>query len=141
VKAKRLWETSKSEVELRDEGDQYIMAQSVVEWTGDQIEEAARQASRAATALAASLEESLGATRRIAKLGGDTAEELIDDTIKRLQRHPVETVTATFSIGIATGFTIAVATGIFIPRTIWFRNMTRRHFSAPGMRPLQGAPQ
>jgi hypothetical protein len=117
------------------------MAQSVVEWTGDQIAEAARQGSRAATALADAFEESLGATRRIAKQGGDTAEELMDDTIKRLQRHPVETAIATFSIGIATGATIGVATGIFITRTIWFRNMTRRHFSAHGMRPLQGVPQ
>jgi ABC-type nitrate/sulfonate/bicarbonate transport system permease component len=90
------------------------MAQSVVEWTGDQIAEAARQASRAATALADALEESLGATRRIAKQGGDTAEELMDDTIKRLQRHPVETVVATFSIGIATGIAIGIATGISI---------------------------
>jgi hypothetical protein len=77
-------------------------------------QEAARQASRGATALADALEESLGATRRIAKQGGDTAEELVDDTIKRLQRHPVETVIATFSIGIATGITIGVATGICI---------------------------
>ena len=130
----------KGEVELRNEGGQYIMAQSVVEWTGDQISEAARQGSRAATALADALEESLGATRRIAKQGGDTAEELIDDTIKRLQRHPVETVIATFSVSIATGITIGVAAGIFIARTIWFRSMTGRHFSAPGMRPLQGAP-
>jgi hypothetical protein len=45
----------KGEVELRDEGDQYIMAQSVAEWTGDQVAEAARQASRAATALADAL--------------------------------------------------------------------------------------
>jgi hypothetical protein len=117
------------------------MAQSVVEWTGDQIAEAARQASRASTALADALEESLGATRRIAKQGGDTAEELMDDTIKRLQRHPVETVIATFSIGIATGITVGVATGMFIASTIWFRNMARRHFSAPRMRPLQGVPQ
>jgi hypothetical protein len=114
VKAKRLWGPSKRQVELRDERDQYIMAQSVVEWTGDRIAEAARQTSRATTALADALEESLGATRRIAKQGGDTAEELMDDTIKRLQRHPVETVIATFSIGIAAGITIGVATGIFI---------------------------
>jgi hypothetical protein len=90
------------------------MAQSVVEWTGDQIAEAARQASRASTALADALEESLGATRRIAKQSGDTAEELMDETIKRLQRHPVETVVATFSIGMATGITIGLATGIFV---------------------------
>jgi hypothetical protein len=90
------------------------MEKSVVEWTGDRIAETARQASRSATALADALEESLGATRRIAKQGGDAAEELMDDTIKRLQRHPVETVIATFSIGIATGITIGIATGIFI---------------------------
>ena len=40
------------------------MAQSVAEWTGDQVAEAARQASRAATALADALEESL--ERRVA---------------------------------------------------------------------------
>ena len=37
------------------------MAPSVVEWTGDQIAEAARQASRAASVLVDALEESLGA--------------------------------------------------------------------------------
>lgn len=90
------------------------MAQSVAEWTSDQVAEAARQASRAATALADALEESLGATRRVVKQGGDTAEELMDETIKRLQRHPVETVVATFSIGIAAGLAIGIATGISI---------------------------
>jgi hypothetical protein len=90
------------------------MAQSVAEWTGDQIAQTARHASRAATAVADALEESLGATRRVAKQGGDAAEELIDDTIKRLQRHPIETVIATFSIGVATGITIGIATGLLI---------------------------
>jgi hypothetical protein len=110
----KVGEPGKGAVELRDEGDEDMMAQSVAEWTGDQVAEAARQASRAATALADALEESLGATRRIAKQGGDTAEELMDDTIKRLQRHPVETVVATFSIGVATGIAIGVATGISV---------------------------
>jgi methyl-accepting chemotaxis protein len=90
------------------------MAQTVVEWTGDQIAEAARQASKATNALAEALEEGLGVTRRIAKQGGDAAEELMDETIKRLQRHPVETVVATFSIGIAAGLAIGLATGVFI---------------------------
>jgi hypothetical protein len=60
------------------------------------------------------LEESLGVTRRAAKLGGDAAEELMDDTVKRLSRHPIETVAATFAIGIGTGIAIGIATGILI---------------------------
>ena len=44
--------------------------------------------------------------RRAAKHGGDAAEELIDDTTKRLQRHPIETVAAMFAIGIAVGILI-----------------------------------
>jgi hypothetical protein len=94
------------------------MAPTVVEWTGDQIAEAARQASRAASVVVDALEESLGATRRAAKLSGDAAEELMDDTIKRLTRHPVETVVATFAIGIGTGIAIGIATGVLIGWTV-----------------------
>ena len=94
------------------------MAQSVAEWTGDQIAQAASQLSRSASAVVDAIEESVGATRRAAKLGGDAAEELMDDTIKRLTRHPVETVVATFAIGIGTGIAIGVATGILIGWTV-----------------------
>jgi hypothetical protein len=94
------------------------MAQTVVEWTGDQITEAARQASRATAAVVDALEEGLGATRRAAKLGGDTAEELMEDTIKRLTRHPVETVVVTFAIGIGSGIAIGIATGLLIGWTL-----------------------
>ena len=46
------------------------------------------------------------AARRAAKQGGDAAEELFDDTAKRLQRHPIETVVATFAIGVGIGVLI-----------------------------------
>jgi len=65
------------------------MAPSVVEWTGDQITESKRARLPGRSVVVDALEESLGATRRAAKLGGDAAEELMDDTIKRLTRHPV----------------------------------------------------
>ena len=82
------------------------MAQSVLERTGEQVAEAARKASRAASAVADALEDGVGAARRVAKQGGDAAEEFLDDTTKRLQRHPIETVVTTFAIGIAVGILI-----------------------------------
>ena len=85
---------------------QDIMAQSVLERTGEQIAESARKASRATSAVADAIEDGVEAARRVAKQGGDAAEEFIDDTTKRLQRHPVETIVTTFAVGIATGILI-----------------------------------
>lgn len=82
------------------------MIQSVLERTGDQVAETARKASRAASAVADALEDGVGAARRVAKQGGDAAEEFIDDTTKRLQRHPVETIVTTFAVGIGLGVLI-----------------------------------
>jgi NhaP-type Na+/H+ or K+/H+ antiporter len=42
----------------------------------------------------------------------------MDDTIKRLTRHPIETVAATFAVGIGTGIAIGIATGILIGWTM-----------------------
>ena len=93
-------------IKLGDERGQDIMAQSVLEQTGEQIAETARKASRAASAVADALEDGVGAARRVAKQGGDAAEEFLDDTTKRLQRHPIETVVVTFAIGVAAGVAI-----------------------------------
>jgi ElaB/YqjD/DUF883 family membrane-anchored ribosome-binding protein len=82
------------------------MAQSVLERTGEQIAETARKASRAASAVADALEDGVGAARRVTKQGGDAAEEFFDDTTKRLQRHPTETVVVTFALGVAAGIAI-----------------------------------
>ena len=82
------------------------MTQSVLERTGDQIAETARKASRATSAVADAFEDGVEAARRAAKQGGDAAEEFMDDTTKRLQRHPIETVAATFAMGVAAGVLI-----------------------------------
>jgi len=79
------------------------MAQSVLEQTGEQIAETARKASRAASAVADALEDGVGAAQRVAKQGGDAAEEFLDDTVKRMQRHPIETVVVAFAIGVTAG--------------------------------------
>jgi ElaB/YqjD/DUF883 family membrane-anchored ribosome-binding protein len=82
------------------------MTQSVLEKTSEQIAETARKTSRVASAVADAFEDGVVAARRVAKQGGDAAEELFDDTTKRLQRHPMETIGVTFAIGITIGVLI-----------------------------------
>lgn len=82
------------------------MPQSVLERTGEHIAESARKASRATSAVADAIEDGVQAAKRVAKQGGDAAEEFLDDTTKRLQRHPVETVVTSFAIGVAAGIVI-----------------------------------
>ena len=79
------------------------MAQSVLEHLGVQIDETARKASRAASAVADALEDGGGAARRLTKQGSHAAAELLAETKKRVQRHPIETVVAVFAAGIVAG--------------------------------------
>ncbi len=84
------------------------MAQTVVERTADHIGESARQASRAASAIADAIEDGTEVMRRAVKQGGDAAEELLNDTTQRIQRHPVLTVATTFAAGVAAGTLIGL---------------------------------
>jgi hypothetical protein len=79
------------------------MSQTVVERTAEHIAESAQQASRATSAIADAIEDGVGVVRRAAKQGGDAAEEILNDTTERLQRHLVLTVATTFAIGVTTG--------------------------------------
>ncbi|MGA3082326.1 MAG: hypothetical protein ABSD44_13305 [Terracidiphilus sp.] len=79
------------------------MSQSVLEQMGEQIDVTARKASRAASAVADALEDGVEAARRAAKQGSHAATELYVDTRRRVQRYPVESVAATFAVGIAAG--------------------------------------
>ena len=82
------------------------MSQSALEQVGEQIDKTAHEASRTASYVADALEDGVKAARRAAKHGGDVATELLDVTKKRVQRHPIETVMATFAVGIAAGAAI-----------------------------------
>jgi ElaB/YqjD/DUF883 family membrane-anchored ribosome-binding protein len=84
--------------------------QSVLERAGEHIAESARKASRTTSAVADAIEDGVGAAKRVAKQGGDAAEEFLDDTTKRLQRHPTETVIASLAVGIAVGILIVRTT-------------------------------
>ena len=79
------------------------MSQTVAERATEHIGESVRQASRASSAIADAIEDGVGAVRRVAKQGGDAAEEFVNDTTLRLQRNLMLTVATTFAVGVATG--------------------------------------
>jgi ElaB/YqjD/DUF883 family membrane-anchored ribosome-binding protein len=79
------------------------MSRTVVERTAEHIEESAHRASRATSAVADAIEDGVGVARRAAKQGGDAAEELLNDTTQRIQRHPMLTVATTLAIGVTVG--------------------------------------
>jgi ElaB/YqjD/DUF883 family membrane-anchored ribosome-binding protein len=83
-----------------------VMSQSVLERTAEQVTDSARQASRASSAVADAIEDGVGVVRRAARQGGDAAEEFLNDTTQRIQRHPVLTVATTFAVGLAAGTVI-----------------------------------
>jgi ElaB/YqjD/DUF883 family membrane-anchored ribosome-binding protein len=82
------------------------MEQSVFEHMGQQIDDTTHKATRAASAVAGALEDSVIAARCAARDGADAATELLYNTKRRLQRHPFETVAVTFAAGIAAGAAI-----------------------------------
>jgi hypothetical protein len=79
------------------------MTQTVVERTAGHIAESAHQASRATSAIADAIEDGVGVVKRAAKQGGDAAEEFLNDTTDRLQRHLLLTVATTFAAGVTAG--------------------------------------
>lgn len=82
------------------------MAQSVVDRTAEHIADSAHRASRATSAVADAIQDGVGVARRAAKQGGDAAEEFLNDTTQRIQRHPLLTVAATFAAGFSAGMLI-----------------------------------
>lgn len=80
------------------------MSQTVLDRTAERIAESASQASRATSAVADRIiEDGVGVVRRAAKQGGDAAEEFLNDTSQRIQRHPAVTAGVTFAVGFTAG--------------------------------------
>ncbi len=79
------------------------MAENILEKADAQVAESVRKVSRAASAMAEAIDEGVGAIKLAVKRSGDLAEELMDDTTLRVKRHPVETMAATFTLGLFVG--------------------------------------
>jgi len=79
------------------------MSQTVLKRTAEHIAESAHQASRATSAVAAAIEDGVGVVRRAAKQGGDAAEEFLNDSTQRIQRHLLLTVVTAFAVGLTAG--------------------------------------
>jgi len=79
------------------------MSKTVLDRTAEHIAESAHQASRATCAVADAIEDGVGVVQRAAKQGGDAAEEFVNDTTKRIQRHPVLSVATTFAVAFMAG--------------------------------------
>jgi len=79
------------------------MAENILEKADAQVAESIRKLSRATSAMAEAIDEGVGAIKLAVKRSGDLAEELMDDTTQRVKRHPVETMAATFTLGVIVG--------------------------------------
>jgi len=83
------------------------MSQTVLEKTADQVAKSAHQASCTTREVGDVLKDAVGVLGNSAKRGGDAAEEFVNDTAQRIQRHPALIVAATFAVGLTTGALIA----------------------------------
>jgi hypothetical protein len=79
------------------------MAKDMLERADEQVAESIRKLTRATSAMADAIDEGRRVIKHAIKQSGDTAEELLDDATQRVKRHPVETMAATFTLGVLVG--------------------------------------
>ncbi|HEX7406985.1 MAG TPA: hypothetical protein VF515_04960 [Candidatus Binatia bacterium] len=79
------------------------MAENILEKAETQVAASIHRLSRASSAMADAIDESVGVIKHAVKRSGDVAEELLDDAAQRVKRHPVETMAATFGLGLVAG--------------------------------------
>jgi len=79
------------------------MAENVLDKAETQVAASIHRLSRASSVMADAIDESVGVIKHAVKRSGDVAEELMDDAAQRVKRHPVETMAATFALGMVAG--------------------------------------
>ena len=88
------------------------MTKTILEKAGEHIADSVREASRVTAAVADAFEDGVGVARRAAKQSGHAAEDLVNDSTRRIRRNPLATVAAT----LAAGFAVGILTGLAIRR-------------------------
>ncbi len=79
------------------------MANDMFQRADEQVADSIRKLTRATSAMADAIDQGTTVIKHAIKHSGDTAEELLDDATQRVKRHPVETMAATFTLGIVVG--------------------------------------
>jgi ElaB/YqjD/DUF883 family membrane-anchored ribosome-binding protein len=54
------------------------------------------------------MKEGVEFVKEIGRTSSDAAEEFLEDTTRRIRRHPAETVVGAFAVGIAIGALVAL---------------------------------
>ena len=75
----------------------------VAEKAAEHVRETLHKVPRATSAFAEVLEDGINTAKRVGKHGSDAAEELMDDTVNRVKRHPVESMVTAFAFGFIIG--------------------------------------
>jgi hypothetical protein len=75
----------------------------VAEKAAEHVRETLHKVPRTASAFAEVVEDGIDTAKRVGKHGSDAAEELMDDTVNRVKRHPVESLVMVFAIGFIAG--------------------------------------
>ncbi len=79
------------------------MEDDILEKADEQVADSIRRLTRATSAMADALNESVTVVKHAVKRSGDVAEELMVDTRERVKRHPAESMTAIFTLGVLVG--------------------------------------
>jgi ElaB/YqjD/DUF883 family membrane-anchored ribosome-binding protein len=82
------------------------MRQNILERTEEFIGESADRASRAAGAVAGTMEDGVGFAKRAAREGRDTAGDLLDGAARRIQRNPIKVALAACAVALGAGVVI-----------------------------------
>ena len=68
-----------------------------------QVAENLHRIPHAASVMADCVEDGIDAVKRVGKHASDATEELMEDTVNRVKRHPVESLVTAFAIGFILG--------------------------------------
>ncbi len=73
------------------------------EKAAEHVREAIHKVPCATSMVAEAIEGGIDTAKRVGKRGSDAVEELMDDTVNRVKRHPVESLVTAFAIGFIVG--------------------------------------